>query len=232
MKIHGRDLHSCKFIDSLNFLLVPLSKLPRTFNLSDDLSKLYFPHAFNLKANLNVELSHLPPKEYYGMEHRSAEENAKFNLWYEANCSQSFCLRRDLIEYCEVDVRILREACCKFRQLIMSLTKLDPFAISTTIASLTMKIYQTLFLKERSLVCVPEGGYRSFDPQSLIARRWLSWYSHKNRVTIQSCDSAGGEYKVKIGERIYKLDGVVSIVRKAAHTFFRFEMYPAVLCVY
>lgn len=158
MRIFGSDLHTCKFIDSLNFLLCPLSKLPKTFELEDDVQKLYFPYFFNKSKNLNLKLRKLPHSRYYGMDSKSVQERDAFFKWYKSNRNQGFCLRKDLIEYCEVDVRILREACCKFRKLIIAKTKLDPFVVSSTIASLTMKVYQSMFLKGGTLVNTPENG--------------------------------------------------------------------------
>ena len=39
-----------RFIDSLNFLPMPLSKFPKTFGFTE-LAKGYFPHFFNTEAN-------------------------------------------------------------------------------------------------------------------------------------------------------------------------------------
>ena len=43
---------SIRFIDSLNFLQMPLKSFPKTFGM-DELTKGYFPHYFNKECNKN-----------------------------------------------------------------------------------------------------------------------------------------------------------------------------------
>lgn len=155
MTISAQNRQSVLFIDSLNFLLCSLDKLPKTFGLATDVKKAYFPHFFNIDANLNEQLDHLPAPHYYGMEGKSPEEYKKFLSWHNDNEKTPFCLRSALLEYCEMDVRILREACAEFRRLLIAETDLDPFAVSATLAKLTMIVYQYKFLPERTLVNIP-----------------------------------------------------------------------------
>ena len=51
------------FIDSLNFLPMPLSKFPKTFGLTE-LAKGYFPHFFNTEANQHY-VGPIPYAKYY-----------------------------------------------------------------------------------------------------------------------------------------------------------------------
>lgn len=161
MVLAAKNMQTCEFIDSYNFLLCALAKLPRTFGLDEDLEKLYFPHAYNKPHNLNIVLATLPARRYYTMHERSPQEHSKFVNWYSANRRQRFCLKEALATYCEQDVRILREACVKFRQIIINETGLDPFEVSCTVASLTMTIYRHMFLPTRSMVNCPENGMNS-----------------------------------------------------------------------
>lgn len=57
-------LDNIKFIDSLNYFPMPLSKLPKAFNLSTTLKKGYFPHLFNTIKNENYD-GCLPEMKYY-----------------------------------------------------------------------------------------------------------------------------------------------------------------------
>jgi hypothetical protein len=59
-----------KIIDSINFIPINLSKMPKTFGLSE-LKKEYFPHFFNTPANQNYPAIHL-------IRNMSVEENVKF----------------------------------------------------------------------------------------------------------------------------------------------------------
>lgn len=63
MSIEVRHL-KMKFIDSLNFIPMALSKIPKVFNLSE-LAKGYFPHLFNKCENQKIILNRLPDINYY-----------------------------------------------------------------------------------------------------------------------------------------------------------------------
>lgn len=202
--------------------LCGLDKLPKTFGLETNVHKLHFPIFFNKKENLNVELHHLPAKEFYALHSKSANDLREFDAWYEENRMTPFCLRIDLVDYCRMDVTVLRQACCKFRQLLMEKTGLDPWSVSATIASLTMKIYQSLFLKPGTLINTPERGYRKFDPQSMKARRWLRWFADFHQVRVQSSESSEGEHCVEIDGHVYKPDGLVRLILFNNFSFFRY----------
>lgn len=79
-KIQSIKYSHLHFIDSLNFLLEGLSKLPQKFNL-EDVSKGYFPHFFN-----NIENSHyvgpIPSAGTYGSDDMTVDERRKFFYWY------------------------------------------------------------------------------------------------------------------------------------------------------
>jgi hypothetical protein len=93
MKITGHNLQTVRFIDSLNFLLCALSKLPKTFGLPEDLRKSYFPYFWNCAENLDVKLDKLPPPKYYGIHSKPPAEVDAFKKWYRQNRNQPFCLR-------------------------------------------------------------------------------------------------------------------------------------------
>lgn len=106
----GSNQRKIVFKDSLNFLSGSLASLFTTFELQKDgyRQKPFFPHFFNIKSNLDVELNHLPDQKYYGTEQMSAIELAEFQQWHEMNCQGHFNLRASLVEYCTNDVQILR----------------------------------------------------------------------------------------------------------------------------
>lgn len=203
--------------------MTSLSKLPKTFDLGEDAEKLYFPYLYSSNKYLNLERTGLPHARYYGMDQRSAKDKQAFYDWYTLNRNQPFCLKTALVEYCEQvflkkfcnhlkvfkDVRILREACVRFRAIIKNLTGLDPFTCAVTASKLTMTIFQSKFLDAGVLVSVPENGYRQRQNQSVKARKFFRLLQQINKVTIRSAESAEGELSVKIGDSVYWIDGVV-----------------------
>ncbi|KAL3077806.1 hypothetical protein niasHS_011609 [Heterodera schachtii] len=117
---HQRQL-ICK--DSLNFFHAALATLPRTFGLRGVLDKPFFPYHHIREQNLDVELpaGTLPPPAAYDPDRMRAAQRADFMAWYERELyrpgRQPFVLRRELLRYCWNDVRILRAACLRFREL-------------------------------------------------------------------------------------------------------------------
>ena len=67
---------SIRFIDSLNFLQMPLKSFPETFGLNE-LKKGYFPHYFNKECNKNY-VGPMPSKKHYGYNQMKPDERAKF----------------------------------------------------------------------------------------------------------------------------------------------------------
>lgn len=86
------------FIDSFNFLPMALSKLPKTFGLSE-LVKGYFPHLFNTEANQHY-VGALPAKEHYTPNTMSSADRANFMQWYEQRQAEPFDFRKEILMYC------------------------------------------------------------------------------------------------------------------------------------
>ena len=70
-----------KILDSLNFLNIPLDKLPKSFGLKE-MKKGYFPHLYNTQEMNNLEgskfLPHLPPLEYYDVNNMNIEKHEQY----------------------------------------------------------------------------------------------------------------------------------------------------------
>ena len=90
------------------------------------------------------------------------EEREECLSWLESKKDPIFDFRKEMLEYCRSDVDILRQACLKFRHLLMSATGeevtddkaatkwvgvIDLFD-AMTIASICMNVYRTKFLQE------------------------------------------------------------------------------------
>ena len=114
----GRGL-DIRLLDSLNFLPMKLAALPKAFGLQE-LKKGWFPHFFNTKENQQY-VGPFPEVKYYGHDMMSSGERADFLAWH-ASQSHVFDFREELKTYCVSDVTIMREACMRFRQLMISVT--------------------------------------------------------------------------------------------------------------
>ena len=103
---------------------------------------------------------------YYGHDFMGEKERNELLEWLSERKDEVFDFRKEMLEYCRSDVDILRQACLKFRELLMSATSVqrevindkgkkemkwfgavDPFD-SVTIASVCMNVFRTKFIEE------------------------------------------------------------------------------------
>ena len=100
-----------------------------------------------------------PEAKYYGHDFMGEEERQKLLAWLDERKDDLFDFRKEMLAYCRSDVDILRQACLKFRELLMGATgqqveilneknkkemkwvgAVDPFD-SVTIASVCMNVF-------------------------------------------------------------------------------------------
>ncbi len=173
----GRQL-DIRLVDSLNFLTMPLSELPRSFGL-DEMKKGFFPHLYNtVETEADSEmwvLPTLPPAHYYDADSMKEDRRTEFLTWYGENRDKAFDFHRDLLAYCRSDVDILLNACWKFRTLVMTITgpqhPVDPFNY-ITIASLCMGIYRSKFLPEKWQALLRQNAIPGCGHEWECACRW------------------------------------------------------------
>ena len=132
-----------RFIENMSFLNMPLSQFTETFNIPDT-EKGTFPHLFNLPENYNYD-GVLPPLEYYDPDSLKEGPRRKLLEWHINHCDNSFNFKRELSQYCEADVALLKAGCIKFRKNFLSSTGVDPFQ-QVTIASACMEVFRRNFL--------------------------------------------------------------------------------------
>ena len=192
---------SIRFIDSLNFLQMPLKSFPKTFGMNE-LKKGYFPHYFNKKCNENY-VGPIPSKKHYGYNQMKPDERAKFLKWYDDRVSENyvFDFEKEIVDYCRSDVDILRRSLIKFREDFIQLEDIDPLRY-ITIASVCMTIYRSNYMPKKTIAIVPE--YAKTDNFSKMSIMWLNYMS--NGVNIQHALN-GGEKTLTIGDKTYKVDG-------------------------
>ena len=146
---------SIRFIDSLNFLQMPLKSFPKTFGMSE-LKKGYFPHCFNKECNKDY-VGSIPSKKHYGYNQMKTDERTKFLKWYEERVNENyvFDFKKEILEYCRSDVDILRRGIMKLREDFIQLENIDPLR-SITIASVCMTIYRSNYMPKDTIAIVPE----------------------------------------------------------------------------
>ena len=191
---------SIRFIDSLNFLQMPLKSFPKTFGMNE-LKKGYFPHYFNKKCNENY-VGPIPSKKHYGYNQMKPDERAKFLKWYDDRLSENyvFDFEKEIIDYCRSDVDILRRSLIKFCEDFIQLENIDPLRY-ITIASVCMTIYRSNYMPKKTIAIVPE--YAKTDNFSKMSIMWLNYMS--NGANIQHALN-GGEKVLTIGDKTYKVD--------------------------
>ncbi|XP_075784357.1 uncharacterized protein LOC106731428 [Pelodiscus sinensis] len=213
-----------RFIDSLNFLPMKLSKLPKAMGFQG--VKGYFPHFFNKVENQNY-VGHMPDVEAFGVEYMMPEEQKDFLNWHQHRRQNTFDLQKELRYYCQKDVEILRKACDRFRKEVMRMTKkqivknpgrdneevvtkcIDPFQY-LTLASICMAMYRFNFLQPRTIALLPLDNYHNQQKRySTLAIQWLLYVSHTENLYIQH---ALQDRELKVGS--YFLDGYAEVEGK------------------
>ena len=201
-KILSLEAQGVRFIDSLNYFPMALSRLPKAFGVCE-LTKGFFPHLFNVPVNQGY-VGPIPDVEYYGPDDMSSSTRAEFLAWYATQGDRDFNMREELLKYCISDVDILQRCCGSFRTLFVQHTGLEPFTRSFTIAGACNRVYRTHYLKEGEIGLIPPEGY--FKGQgSSIATCWLTHQSRVSGQRISHCGNVGeqrieGRYVDGLGE--------------------------------
>ncbi|KAJ8025022.1 putative DNA polymerase [Holothuria leucospilota] len=197
--------NSIRFIDSVNFLPMPLSNMPKTFGFNE-LKKGYFPRLFNTTEN-QTYIGHSPEASYYAPDVMSSEKRKDFFMWYETEKNKGllFDFQKELVAYCISDVDILRRCCLKFRSLFMDITckeiddnvedeaeegdgvvtemcGVDPFKHCITIASACNLVFRRNYMKPNSIAVFINDKPKSY---SFAALEWLYYESKQRGVYIQ-----------------------------------------------
>ena len=175
-----------RFIDSLSFFQMPLSAFPKTFGLTE-LCKGYFPHKFN-HPDHQTYVGPVPALDYYMPETMSPEGKQALETWHQQQRDKVFDFQKELVEYCQSDVRLLKEGCLTFKRLFETLTGFNPFE-HITIASACNRDLRMNRMIPNSIASEPVRGWRNSINQSRVALEWLTWCSQEQ--TLQHVGNAG-----------------------------------------
>nr|CAD2193113.1 unnamed protein product [Meloidogyne enterolobii] len=204
------------FRDSFNWTMLKLEQLPKALALDiDEGGKSFFPHGWNFNKNMNVRLNGLPDQQYYYPDSMGKERRIKFEEWYNNHKNEPFCLREQIVEYCEQDVRVLAHALVKLQRLFFELAREpskrdDVLVNSMTLASACIRHFCINYMKKDQIGIIPENGYHKDTNQSAIALKYLHWLSHKTELQIQHQQSPEGEKRVRVSDgSLLRLDGYI-----------------------
>ena len=111
-----------RFIDSLSFFQMSLAAFSKTFGLKE-LKKGYFPHKFNIPDHQEY-VGPAPAIDHHMPEVTSPERRQKFEMWHKEQRDNQvlFDFQKELVAYCESDVRLLKEGCLSFKRLFEAKT--------------------------------------------------------------------------------------------------------------
>ena len=182
------------FIESLSFFQMPLSAFPKTFGLTE-LKKGYFPHLFNTPENQNY-VGPIPNKEFYMPESMSGSGRKDFEKWHDKERAENvvFDFQKELVEYCESDVKLLKEGCLTFKRLFEKETKFNPFC-HITIASACNRDLRQNRMEADTIASEPLHGWPLKTNQSKVAMEYLIWQQSQISGRIMHVGNEG-EYRI------------------------------------
>ena len=180
-KLMQLTMDNVRFIDSLNFFQMPLANFPKTFGLTE-LKKSFFPHLFNLPENQHY-VGPIPAKDYFMTESMSLEKKKEFDEWYEKQVKDQvvFDFAKEIVEYCDSDVQLLREGCMVFKKLFMDYTGFNSFDKVTLASACNDDLRRNCMIKD-TIASEPVYGWSGKHGNQLkVALEWLSWLNYEKR---------------------------------------------------
>ena len=184
-----------RFIDSLSFFQMPLSAFPKTFGLTE-LKKGYFPHKFNIRDN-QTYVGIVPVLDYYMPETMSPEGKQALEKWHQEQREKEvvFDFQKELVEYCESDVRLLKQGCLTFKRLFEAQAGFNPFDNITIASACNMDLRMNRMI-HNSIASEPTLGWKKNNiNQSKVAIEWLTWCQQHQAPHIQHAKKCG-EYRI------------------------------------
>ena len=183
-----------RFIDSLSFFQMPLSAFPKTFGLTE-LKKGYFPHKSNIPEH-QTYVGIVPALDYYMPETMSPEGKQALEKWHQEQREKEvvFDFHKELVEYCESDVRLLKQGCLTFKRLFEAQAGFNPFD-QITIASACNKDLRMNRMIPNSIASEPTLGWKNRINHSNVSIEWLTWCTQEQSQDIQHARNAG-EYRI------------------------------------
>lgn len=182
--LQARIGHRMKLIDSLAFLMLPLSQLPVAYSLP--LRKKVFPHRATARALLEGWDGRWPTLHDFYHERLTPKDQKALELWYaDQDRSQPFNFWQVMESYIRDDVTVLMLAVMQFRHEYMDLIGTDPFTRNITLAGCVMEGLRVTELPVgvpedlKGLPVNPYCGYDIKQKVSMRSRIWLLYMREK-----------------------------------------------------
>lgn len=138
------------FQDTLLHLPTSLEQMPKMFGLDESqFKKGFFPYKFNTPENQAYD-GRVPEMHYFEPDRMKEKKRLEFMNWYAKQADVEYNFQRELLEYCQSDVRILAKSIESYMRQQISNHILNPFD-SLTIASYAMRVYRTYYMPEESI---------------------------------------------------------------------------------
>ena len=171
-----------KFVDSINFITLPLAKFSSTFGIPD-INKGEFPFKFNQPINWEY-VGYLPSIEFYAPEKRKDEEAIKLIDWYKGNRLKVFVFKDEIEKYCHNDVIIMMKCVMLYRSIWIERYKIDCFTRAITLPAAVMEVFRYSYLKPKTLGIIPQNGYESQRKSSYTANIWLDYIELISNISL------------------------------------------------
>ena len=170
------------FLDSINFIPLPLSKFPSTFSIPN-LVKGDFPFDFNRIENWDY-VGFLPEIKYYSIERKRKEESERIEKWHKINKHKIFVFKEEIEKYCHNDVVILMTAIMLYRSIWINKYKIDCLTRAITLPSAVIELFKYSYLEPKTLAIIPHRGYESKRKNSYAANVWLDYVENTENIKI------------------------------------------------
>ena len=183
--------NNLSILDSYLHMAAPLSQLPAMWGLPEATKKGDFPHLFNTHSNLDY-VGPMPPLSMWQPGFKSTKGKETIAKWH-AECVAADYVwdnRKELVDYCMMDVQILRDSLLRYRELFLGSLEVDPLTFST-LSSCVMATFQSRFLEANQI-----HKERAPHIYSKKEHAWLTYleeqigYKFKRDADIIACDWA------------------------------------------
>ena len=126
----------------------------------------------------------------------SAEGKQALEKWHQEQREKEvvFDFQKELVEYCESDVRLLKQGCLTFKRLFEAQAGFNPFD-HITIASACNKDLRMNWMIPNSIASEPTLGWKNRINHSKVSIEWLTWCIQEQSQDIQHARNAG-EYRI------------------------------------
>ena len=157
----------------------------------------------------------IPDLEFYDPEGMVEKKKQKLARWHSEQVRRNvvFDFHREMVEYCQSDVALLKAGCQAFLQEFERQAGFNPMAKCMTIASASNLYWRQHHLPPDTIAVEPLRGWRGANVNHSL--KTLQWLYYREQLLPKEGASAdrirhvrnGGEQSVRVGMDSYFVDG-------------------------